>query len=291
LIFLCINEETKRMQSELVPPTKDKLRFIDLSQFEEKGKKLHETYIQEKPFPHIVIDNFLPEDILDQVLEEFADPDQLEWVSYNNPREQKLGSASEEQLGAATRLLLYQLNSSLFLNFLESLTGVKGLIPDPHFQGAGLHQIKPGGFMKIHADYNYLARLNLEHRINLLLYLNKNWKEEYGGHFELWDRDMSSCQKRVLPIFNRCLVFTSTDTSFHGHPNPLTCPDNRTRRSLAVNYYTATASGISTDQHQSLWKVRPGEKVPIHVQQNREFAKRIVPPILLDAWRSLNRRS
>ncbi|PZV14694.1 MAG: proline hydroxylase [Pseudanabaena sp.] len=276
------------MQNKLSQLTEqNKLSFIDLNQFEEKGKGLHETYINETPFPHIVIDDFLPEDILSQVLDEFARSDQIDWVSYNNPRENKLGSVSESQLGDATRLLLYQLSSSMFLNFLEALTGIKGLIADPHFQGAGLHQIKPGGFMKIHADYNHLARLNLEHRVNLLLYLNKDWKEEYGGHFELWDRDMSSCQKKVLPIFNRCVIFTSTDTSYHGHPNPLTCPCDRTRRSLAVNYYTATASVLSTDHHQSLWKVRPGEKLPVHIHHSREFTKRITPPILLDAWRTL----
>jgi len=141
-------------------------------------------------------------------------------------------------MGNATMLLLHQLNSSTFLNFLESLTGIQGIIPDPHFNGGGLHQIERGGYLKIHVDFNRHKRLKLDRRLNLLLYLNRDWQEEYGGHLELWDRDMNRCHQRILPIFNRCVIFNTNDFSYHGHPDPITCPEGMTRKSLALYYYS-----------------------------------------------------
>ncbi|HEV3457665.1 MAG TPA: 2OG-Fe(II) oxygenase, partial [Thermoanaerobaculia bacterium] len=78
----------------------------------------------------------------------------------------------------------------------------------------------------------------LDRRLNLIVYLNKDWLPEYGGEIELWDRDMRRCAQRVLPVFNRTIVFNTTDTSFHGHPTPLACPDGRTRKSVSFYYYS-----------------------------------------------------
>ena len=127
----------------------------------------------------------------------------------------------------------------MFVDFLERLTGIDALIPDPHYFGGGLHQIRPGGFLKVHADFNRHSRLDLERRLNAILYLNKDWQEEYGGHLQIWDNDMTRCEKKVLPVFNRLLVFATLDTANHGHPDPLTCPPDRARRSMALYYYTS----------------------------------------------------
>ncbi|NES82115.1 MAG: 2OG-Fe(II) oxygenase, partial [Moorea sp. SIO2B7] len=176
------------------------------------ANKYRETYSQGKPFPHIIIDDFVPdEEILDKILEEFPKPGSIDWKTFDNVSEKKLASTSEIQMGEMTRMLLYQLNSATFINFLEKITGIEGIIPDPHFVGGGLHQIETGGYLKVHADFNRHNRLRLDRRLNLLIYLNKNWQEEYGGHFELWDRDMTRCEKKVLPIFNRCVIFSTTD--------------------------------------------------------------------------------
>ena len=118
------------------------------------------------------------------------------------------------------------------------MTGIQSLIPDPSFQGGGLHQIVPGGKLGIHADFNKHSRFGLDRRLNLLLYLNKNWREEYGGHLELWDRDMTHCEAKVAPIFNRVMVFGTTDFTYHGHPDPLRCPEGMTRKSLALYYFS-----------------------------------------------------
>jgi Rps23 Pro-64 3,4-dihydroxylase Tpa1-like proline 4-hydroxylase len=125
------------------------------------------------------------------------------------------------------------------LLWLEALTGIEGLIPAPYFGGGGLHQIEPGGFLKIHADFNVHPKLKLDRRLNMLVYLNKDWRDEYGGHLELWDRDLSACRKKILPSFNRTVIFSTTDTSFHGHPHPLTAPVGMSRKSVSLYYYTA----------------------------------------------------
>lgn len=222
-------------------------------------------YQQAKPFPHIVIDDFLPPEVLDRVLDEFPKVDAIDWQKFDAAPEKKLASKSELQMGEMTRLLLYQLNSSTFLNFLEGLTGITGLIPDPHFVGGGLHQIQRGGFLKMHVDFNRHTKLNLDRRLNLLIYLNKNWKEEYGGHLELWDDQVTQCGKKILPIFNRCVIFSTTDFSYHGHPEPLTCPEGETRKSLALYYYSngRPASEVRGTPHSTVFRARPGEELPL----------------------------
>ena len=242
-----------------------------------------ESYQTATPFPHIVIDNFLPESVLDQVLDEFPKADGIEWQRFEAAAERKLASKSELQMGEMTRFLLYQLNSSTFIDFLETLTGIKGLIPDPHFVGGGLHQIQRGGFLKMHVDFNRHERLKLDRRLNLLLYLNKNWQEEYGGHLELWDKDVTQCSKKILPIFNRCVVFSTTDFSYHGHPEPLTCPEGETRKSLALYYYSngRPASEVRGTPHTTVFRARPGETLNLEKQPRsiKSLIKNLVLPL------------
>lgn len=258
--------------------------LVDLDRFQTLGQQLHEDYRLARPYAHAVIDHFLPPEILERVLEEFPDPEKIDWIRYDSPEENKLATRAEAQMGPLTRRLLQQLNSSVFLEFLETLTGIGGLIPDPHFWGGGLHQIQRGGFLKVHVDFNYYRRLNLQRRLNLLVYLNQDWREEYGGHLELWNGDMSACEKRILPVFNRCVVFSTTSTSYHGHPEPLTCPEGRTRRSLALYYYTSTVYEGDADEHGTLFRARPGEKIHSDAAVRR-LVKRWLPPILVNVWR------
>jgi Rps23 Pro-64 3,4-dihydroxylase Tpa1-like proline 4-hydroxylase len=266
---------------------------LDPLYLDELADRYCQAYEQGQPFPHIVIDNFLPESILDGILEEFPKPQDIEWKKFDAPAEKKLASTSELQMGEATRLLLYQLNSSTFINFLEKLTGIPGIIPDPHFQGGGLHQIEPGGYLKLHVDFNRHKKLNLDRRLNLLIYLNKNWKEDYGGYFEMWDRDMTRCEKKILPIFNRCVVFSTTDFSYHGHPDPLTCPQGMTRKSLALYYYTngRPAEEIS-GTHSTVFQARAGENLQAEPKPTaKDWMKKLVPPIIFDLKKSLSSKS
>ena len=245
-------------------------------------------YSQVSPFPHVVIDDFLPPSVLEAVLNEFPQAKSGNWKIFENASEKKLASIHELQMGKLTRFLLYQLNSSTFLTFLEQLTGIDGLIPDPHFVGGGLHQIKRGGYLKMHVDFNHYERLKLDRRLNLLIYLNQNWSEAYGGHLELWDQDMTRCEKKILPIFNRCVIFSTTDFSYHGHPEPLTSPEDTTRKSLALYYYSNGRPAIEVGAaHSTIFRERPGlESLPLleTKRSRKEIIKRFIPPILMDFW-------
>ncbi|WP_206603044.1 2OG-Fe(II) oxygenase [Leptolyngbya ohadii] len=255
--------------------------YLDPEYLNALAQRYRESYASADPFPHTVIDNFLPERILDSILEEFPQPGSIDWQRFEAAAEKKLASKSEQQMGAATRLLLYQLNSSTFISFLETLTGITGLIPDPHFEGGGLHQIEPGGYLKMHVDFSRNDRLKLDRRLNLLIYLNKDWKEEYGGHLELWDKDVTQLSKKILPLFNRCVIFNTTDFTFHGHPEPLTCPPGNTRKSLALYYYSNGRPAHETrgGQHSTLFRARPGETIDFEKPKRspKELVKKLLP--------------
>jgi Rps23 Pro-64 3,4-dihydroxylase Tpa1-like proline 4-hydroxylase len=201
---------------------------------------LREQYVSAQPFPHIVVDGLFDDAELDTVLEDFPAPAAMRWVRFDNPLERKLGFSHEQSIVSdRIRRFLDAMNGFEMLLFLEQLSGIEGLIPDPYFGGGGLHQVEPGGFLKIHADFNVHPKLHLDRRLNMLTYLNKGWRDEWGGQLELWDADMRECNVKIAPRFNRTVVFSTTDTSFHGHPHPLAAPAGVTRKSVSLYYYTA----------------------------------------------------
>jgi hypothetical protein len=224
------------------------------------GRKHAAHYRDGDPFPHIVLDDFLPTDVLRGVLAEFPDPDDLLWRQFDSNHELKLATEDPETIPPYARHVLSQFNSAAMVEFLEALTGMEGIIPDPHYWGGGLHQIERGGRLDVHTDFNWHKRLLLDRRINVLLYLNEGWRPEWGGALELWNRDMSECGQRILPIANRLVVFNTTDYSYHGHPEPLACPAGRTRRSLALYYYTNGRPDFEVSPLRSTrFTPRPGE--------------------------------
>ncbi|MDQ0597438.1 hypothetical protein QF037_001783 [Streptomyces canus] len=247
-----------------------------------------ERFRTAEPFPHVVLDDFLPEGVLDRVVAEFPDPGEIPWNQFDRATSKKLASEGDELFGEFTRHLMAQFNSSAFLRFLEELTAIDGLVPDPYFEGGGLHQIERGGFLKVHADFNWHKKLRLDRRLNAILYLNRDWEESYGGALELWDRNMTHAVKNLLPAFNRFVVFATTDFAYHGHPEPLTCPPDRTRRSLALYYYTnGRPAEERSSAHSTLYQRRPGERGG----RTRRAVERMTPPVLLDAARHARRRA
>ncbi|HEV2275800.1 MAG TPA: 2OG-Fe(II) oxygenase [Acidobacteriaceae bacterium] len=264
-----------------------------IAKLESLAKEKAAEYQQNKPFPHIYFDDFLPPAAVEAALRDFPEPKQLSWNEFNNPNERKLAFDSAENLPAPVRDVLYFLNSRPMVSFLETLTGIAGVIPDPYYVGGGLHQIKPGGKLAVHADFNRHPHLKLDRRINVLIYLNKDWKEEYGGHFELWNREMTRADQKILPVFNRCAIFSTTSYSYHGHPNPLTCPPDRTRKSMATYYYSNGRPEEEVEEsHSTLFQqpnhaVAPGKETPR--LGLRKVVRAITPPILLDAWRGMQK--
>ena len=211
--------------------------FFQVEPLEEAGRKRRAEYVGAEPFPHVVLDGFFPPALVDELSAAVLAPDET-WIRRDRPTALKHGNPDETRMDPRLQAFLYKLNSGAFLRFLEELTGIDGLIPDPYFHGGGIHQVPRGGFLQIHADFNVHKKLGLDRRLNLLLYLNPGWREEWGGHLELWERSMQRCAKRLLPVQNRCVIFSTTDTAFHGHPQPLACPEGTTRKSLALYYYT-----------------------------------------------------
>jgi Rps23 Pro-64 3,4-dihydroxylase Tpa1-like proline 4-hydroxylase len=196
-------------------------------------------------------------------------------------------------MGEHIRHLLAQFNSAAFLDFLKELTGIAALIPDPYFEGGGMHQIVRGGHLNVHVDFNRHPLTGLDRRLNVLLYLNRDWQVQWGGAFELWSGDGEQMVKRVPPLFNRLVVFSTTEISYHGHPHPLACPEDRTRRSLALYYYSngrPEEGGSKAATHNTLWagEERNGDESR---SRAKHLVKRWAPPAVLDAARAARRRT
>jgi Rps23 Pro-64 3,4-dihydroxylase Tpa1-like proline 4-hydroxylase len=250
-----------------IPTERDTL--VDFRAVSELAKARSQDYIAAAPFPHLVLDDFLPPDSFQAVheaLPTLEDP-RIDWGNLSA----SLGDGRPAQLGKyhlqnvllmkpAVRQLILELNSGPFTLLLERLTRIPRLLSDPLLQGGGVHLVQPGGLLRVHADFNKHPAYRIERRLNLLLYLNVDWKEEYGGHLELWDKSVSTCVERISPIANRCVIFNTTSDSFHGHPTPLACPEGVLRKSIALYYYTV--GGVERDEapgHATLWQVLPGE--------------------------------
>ena len=202
--------------------------------------KEKENYLAAKPFPNIVMNNFFKDDFLNTILNEFPDLSELtESQNYNAKNEIKLSNKNYDKFPQTIKSFVDFLNSNVFLNFLQNLTSIKEkLVSDPHLEGGGLHEIKNGGVLKIHTDFNRHPFLDLDRRVNVLIYLNKNWKDSYGGHLEFWNKNVSKCEKKISPSFNTMAIFSTTDFSNHGHPDPLNCPLEMSRKSIALYYFS-----------------------------------------------------
>ncbi len=198
---------------------------------------LHESFVKSKPFHHVVIDNAFDEKVLNEMLQNFPSKDEKKWWIYNNVLEKKLAYNNISELHPSFREYFSYINSSAFLKMLEEICGIEDLIADVDLNGGGLHQILNGGKLDIHEDFNIHKGLNSFRKVNAILYLNKDWHNEYGGHLELWNQDMTECVHKIAPIFNRLVIFRTDMSSNHGHPHPLTCPENMSRKSLATYYY------------------------------------------------------
>lgn len=213
----------------------------------ELAQGLRNEFISARPFQHVVFDNFIDLDIANKLVDTFPDKDSSVWLDWkkrdtlHQPKKQGICHASllGDNLYVYLQNIIFAFNSYPFLNFLENLTGIKKLLPDPYLHGGGIHQILSGGKLSIHTDYNYLKQLDLYRRINVLLYLNKDWKPEYRGELELWDQGLTKCMKSIAPLFNRLVVFKTDKKTFHGHPTPLNTPPDITRKSIALYFYTA----------------------------------------------------
>lgn len=254
---------------------------LDTEECRAYGRSLAAKYQGAVPFPHIVIDDFLDKDLLKRVLADFPSSDSRQYFDRDQER-LKFQFQPHEISSGLVRNIFAELNSQAFLGFLEELTGLKGLLPDPYFEGGGLHETKRGGHLGVHADFNGHDRLKVERKLNLLVYLNEDWEPAYGGQLELWDTEMKACAVRVEPVLGRAVIFTTSLDSFHGHPDPLNCPPERSRRSIATYYYQAPLEGFAAlPKRTTNFRVRPqsADKSDWQVRRHH-FVNDWVPPKL-----------
>jgi Rps23 Pro-64 3,4-dihydroxylase Tpa1-like proline 4-hydroxylase len=278
--------------------------YIEPQKLQNLAEKYKEEFKSGLPYPHIVIDDFLDPEALELLLAEFPDKSKKVWHDYQSHYENKQELNGEGKMGEFTQHLLYQFNSAPFLQFLETLSGIENLIPDPYFFGGGIHQLNRGGKLAVHADYSKHVKWPLDRRLNAILYLNKDWKEEYNGHLELWNTDVTKCEKKVLPIFNRLLIFAVTDFNMHGVPEVLNCPENMSRKSLAFFYFSNGRPASEIDYKKKLhvkFQDRPGDYTPENSQNSKNIigyesnafkrlVKQLTPPLIWDFVKSVGKK-
>lgn len=194
-----------------------------------------------QPFRHVVINDILDEDVAGAVEAGFDVA--LAHKSHEAPKAHKdvfhkTGTPKWDLMTPAQVGALETINSNRFTSYLEKLTGIASVHADTDLTGGGLHSSKRGGYLNVHTDFNFHPKTGLHRRLNLIVYLNREWREEWGGALELWNDTVTKCEAKYYPQFNRAILFETSEISFHGHPTPMTCPEEVTRKSIALYYYS-----------------------------------------------------
>lgn len=245
-IFTIIYNEDEEIDATrfLAHIVEDRRAFVNMDKLTNTGLKCIPY-----PFPHLVIDDFLESDRLPKILAEVNKLQdavaQSKYIDPSSPYEFNK-YAFNSNYGAYLKQLFVELNSPGFIKHIERITGVNNIICNElSLHGAGIYRVKSKGFLQLHTDFNTYHSKNrlLDRRINLLIYLNPDWKPEFKGQLCLCDKNTNTCVKKIDPILNRCVIFNTTSSSIHGHPEPLNVPDDVMRQSIAVYYYTENTQG------------------------------------------------
>ena len=251
---------------------------IDHQKAKEVGTSVATDYQSKTPYHYICIDEFLPPEVLIRVREEALAMGDMA-PEHSSANEKLKTSYNPDRMPPYSKAVFHALNSRPFIQFLENMSGIKGLIPDPYFAGGGIHRTNSTGFLGIHADFNHHSIMNLERRLNLLIYLNPDWKEEYGGSFEVWSNDMKTKIAGFAPVMNRMCCFSTGDDTMHGNPEPVNHPNGDPRLSIALYYYTATWQDGRVAQ-STVFKQRPGSNDTASREATLRVVREFVPPII-----------
>lgn len=263
---------------------------LELKQQDAKalGASLAADYQSKTPYHYTCIDDFLPQEILDRVREEALSMG-VKAAENQSANERLKSSFNPDRMPRYSKAVFHALNSRSFIQFLEKMSGINGLIPDPYYNGGGIHRTNTTGFLGIHADFNHHGIMNLERRLNVLIYLNPDWKEEYGGSFEVWTDDMSEKVAGFAPIMNRMCCFSTGANTMHGNPEPVNHPDGDPRLSIALYYYTATWEEGRVSQ-STVFKKRPNSNDAPSNEAILRLVREFVPPIIYRKSRNLLHR-
>ena len=247
---------------------------------------LRERYRAAQPYPHLVLDGYFDPEILDRVAAEFPSSGKRDWLSYDTENEVKQTSRGVLDLPAFSQAFLWQMCAPAMMGVLREVTEQPDLCVDPIFHGGGLHESRRGGWLNMHADWTFHPALPLLRRLNMIVYLNRDWDPAWGGALELWDHETRTCGAKVEPLFNRAVIFPTTDETLHGFPDPMTCPADRTRKSASLFYWAPNKEAI---EQGSFITFLPGTRVT----KARAFVRSLIPPAaftLRDTVRSKLRR-
>ncbi len=223
--------------------------------YSNKTATIRQEYVAKSPFPYLEVSDFLVPESIEQVHTDFPSVEDSFWTHYIHYNEKKHGLTKWEHFPNSIKEVILELRQPPFISWIEGITGYQNLFADPDLEGSGLHQTKTGGFLNIHADFSvHPKHKTWQRRVNVLLFLNKDWNPDWGGSLELWNADMSKCEVKITPDHNKLVVFSTGKSTFHGYPTPITCPDYIARKSIALYYYTEEASPISTSTN---YQARP----------------------------------
>ncbi len=247
--------------------------LVDRSYFEPARIESLRARLQAgQPFPHLVVENLFNPRLLELVTEEF---DQSQWIDVKSNYESTRRTALGAHLGPASQLYFDVVNSGWFTEWLSAVIDVPYLLPDPKLFGGGLHESKPGATFAVHRDFNLHRHLGLKNEMVFITYLNKGWQPEWGASLELWNATKDKCVTKVLPEFGHTLLMPHGPVSYHGHPDPMTPPDGRPRRSIAAYYYTSPDAGKTREDQVSSIFIKMGR-----VDKLKRVAQMIAPPLL-----------
>jgi hypothetical protein len=224
-------------------------------------RQLASEYQAAVPFPHIHLKGFLEPETAKLVASEFPDVHSTPWIHYKHANEKKSGLNKRELFPPCIGEVVDELNSRSFVTWLSELTGIPALLADPSLEGGGLHQAGRGGFLNVHSDFSvHHYRPKWRRRVNLIVYLNPNWQEEWGGALEFWEKGMERRAVEYAPLLNHAIIFNTDQNSLHGFPDPLRCPEGLSRKSLALYYYTAQESSMSIVRSTD-YRPRPADSI------------------------------
>ena len=228
--------------------------------------KITKNGFYREPYKHLIVDNFLPDDLAQKCMDNFPELSSNVWEHENDDGiEVKSRTKWESEFDIPDDIIdsVRILNSSLVLNAFSKVFEIQKLIPDPYFSGGGLNVTQKGGLLDVHVDGNYHDATGLNRRMNALIYLNPGWEESWGGEFGIYNSNGTQLIKKVEPLFNRLVVFDSHDYSYHGLPDPVKFPDGINRKSIILYYYTKDSrpedQTLTGDPHSALW-VKKGIK-------------------------------
>ena len=258
---------------------------------DELAQELAPVYQSAQPFPHVVVDGVFDEAILDGVLAEWPTRDEVPWITHDDELERgKHTNGDIGRFGPDAQRVLTEISRPFFLEFLTQLTGIPALIPDPYFAAAGLFETTEHGYLDIHADFSINARTGLDRRCNVLIYLNHDWTEANGGQLEFWGKRPFRCERSIVPVFNRMVIFDTKPSAYHGHPNPVVAPPTGSRKTISAYYFTRGRP--FREQFYGAQGVRvPGGAPVSRRAQMRAVGKAVTPPIVVAAAKHLAKRA